>query len=62
MSGDKTERRGGKIERPAPEKDGGKPDGAVDDSEMEGIAGGVHPVLNFPIREHHRPGPHEHEM
>ena len=50
---------GGKTGRPAPEKDSGKQDGAVDDGELEGVAGGVHPVLNFPIVEldPHNPDP-----
>ena len=54
MSGSKktTTRERRKVERPAPEKGAGKPDGAVDDGELEGVAGGVHPVLNFPIVEH----------
>ena len=52
-----TTRERRKVERPAPEKGAGKPDGAVDDGELEGVAGGVHPVLNFPIVEHHRRDP-----
>ena len=50
---------GSKTERPAPEKGAGKPDGAVDDGELEGVAGGVHPVLNFPIVEHNRHRPQD---
>lgn len=33
-----------KAERPAPEKDDGKPDGALDDSALEGISGGDLPI------------------
>ena len=29
-----------KIARPAPEKDSGKPDGALDDGALEGVSGG----------------------
>ena len=36
-----TTRERRKVERPAPEKGAGKPDGAVDDGELEGVAGGV---------------------
>ena len=55
MSGSKktTTRERRKVERPAPEKGAGKPDGAVDDGELEGVAGGVHPVLNFPVLDQH---------
>ena len=42
MSGSKkTTTRERQVERPAPEKGAGKPDGAVDDGELEGVAGGV---------------------
>ena len=43
MSGSKKTAGGGKAERPAPEKDAGKPDGAVDDGALEGVAGGAGP-------------------
>ena len=47
-----TTRERRKVERPAPEKDSGKQDGAVDDGELEGVSGGVHEFPSWVLDEH----------